>query len=62
MPETRRPAAIPDKDPGHAMGLLPPLNRLGIPEVPTRTKRHITPGMMKTGEDGDGKRHRKTDG
>ena len=24
-----------------------PLNRLGIPEVPTRTKRHITPGMMK---------------
>lgn len=45
------------------MGLLPPpLNRLGIPEVPTRTKRHITPGMMKTGEDRDGKRHRKTDG
>jgi len=36
-----------------------PLNRLGIPGVPTRTKRHITPGMMKTGKDRDGKKTQK---
>ena len=36
-----------------------PLIRPGIPGVPTHTKRHITPGMMKTGKDRDGKKTQK---